>query len=44
MGIRDLIGGWSLGCQVVNDREKYYKIIDLVKNQKSVSFCLINEF
>jgi hypothetical protein len=42
--IKELIGGWSLGCQVVNNIDKYYKIIDLVKNQKSVSFCLLNEF
>jgi len=42
--IKELIGGWSLGCQVVNNSEKYVKIIDLVKPQKVVSYCLLKEF
>ena len=42
--IKELIGGWSLGCQVVNNITKYYTIIDLVKKQDNVSFCLLNEF
>lgn len=38
------IGEWSAGCQVVNDVQKYVEIIDLVKDQKRVSYCLIKEF
>jgi hypothetical protein len=38
------IGEWSHGCQVVNDVQKYVEIIDLVKDQKRVSYCLIKEF
>ena len=38
------IGLWSAGCQVVNDRQKYNKIIELVKNQKTITYCLIKEF
>lgn len=41
---RKWIGGWSVGCQVVNNLSKYYKILDLVKKQDSVSYCLIKEF
>ena len=42
--IKQIIGGWSLGCQVVNDVQKYNQIISLVKPQKIVSYCLIKEF
>jgi hypothetical protein len=42
--IKSLIAGWSLGCQVVNNRPKYNEIIELVKKQKEVSYCLIKEF
>jgi len=38
------IGLWSAGCQVVNDRQKYNEIIELVKKQKSVTYCLLKEF
>ena len=38
------IGWWSAGCQVVNDMDKYREIIKLIKKEKSVSYCLINEF
>ena len=38
------IGEWSHGCQVVNDVQKYVEIIDLVKDQKRISYCLIKEF
>lgn len=38
------IGGWSEGCQVCNNNLHYEKLISLVKNQKSVTYCLINEF
>lgn len=42
--IKSIIGGWSLGCQVSNDIQKYKQIIDLVKSQKEVTYCLIKEF
>jgi len=42
--IRRLIGGWSVGCQVVNNVGKYYRLLDKVKNQKYVTYCLIKEF
>jgi len=44
------IGNWSAGCQVINDREEYLEQMDnfrLLHNsgeQRSVSYCLINEF
>jgi hypothetical protein len=38
------IGWWSAGCQVVNDVDKYKKMIKLLKTEKLVSYCLINEF
>jgi hypothetical protein len=38
------IGWWSAGCQVVNNPTKYKKIISLLKSQKNVTYCLINEF
>lgn len=37
------IGGWSVGCIVVNDLTKYYNLMDLVGYNK-VSICLIKEF
>jgi len=42
--IKRLIGGWSVGCQVINNVEKYYTILSLVKNQSSVTYCLLKEF
>ena len=45
-----LIGGWSAGCQVVNDREQYKKQMDYYRaafekgTQIMVSYCLIKEF
>tara|TARA_R110000796_G_scaffold118268_1_gene231705 strand:- start:160 stop:741 length:582 start_codon:yes stop_codon:yes gene_type:complete len=41
---RKLIGGWSVGCQVVNHVGKYYEVLGLVKNQSSVSYCLLKEW
>lgn len=44
------IDGWSAGCQVINDREKYmesmkwYKEATNSKIQDKFSYCLINEF
>jgi len=42
--IREIIGAWSLGCQVVNDTPKYVKFMDLLQPQKIVTYCLIKEF
>lgn len=42
--IRQKIGWWSAGCQVVNNLSKYRQIIRLTKNQQSVSYCLLTEF
>jgi len=39
-----LIGKWAVGCQVCNVAAAYYKIIGLVKLQRRVSYCLLNEF
>lgn len=41
---RRLIGGWSVGCQVVNHVGDYYYILNKVKKQKYVTYCLIKEF
>lgn len=40
----DSIGWWSAGCQVVNNPNKYKTMIRLLKTEKLVSYCLINEF
>jgi len=42
--VKTLIGGWSAGCQVCNNTPEYKKIIETVKNQESVSYCLLKEF
>lgn len=41
---RKLIGGWSVGCQVINHVGRYYEILDMVKGQKNIDYCLIKEF
>lgn len=41
--IANLIGGWSVACQVANNVDEYYRILEVCKNQKFVSYCLINE-
>ena len=38
------IGEWSAGCQVVNDTETYLMIINMIKNQHRITYCLIDEF
>ena len=38
------IGWWSAGCQVVNNVSNYKLMIQLLKREKLVSYCLINEF
>ena len=42
--VRRFIGGWSVGCQVVNNVGRYYKMLDRVKYQEDVTYCLIKEF
>ncbi len=42
--IKKFIGGWSAGCQVIADVEKYYKMLNLVYGQSRTSFVLIKEF
>lgn len=42
--IKKLIGAWSYGCQVVNDHEKYNRLMSLTKDQKYITYCLLKEF
>ena len=42
--IKNIIGAWSLGCQVVNNTPKYVQFMDYVQAQKVVTYCLIKEF
>lgn len=42
--IKVLIGGWSAGCQVCNNSQDYMIIINTVKKQKNITYCLLNEF
>jgi hypothetical protein len=39
-----LVNGWSAGCQVVNNMEKYRKFINLIPSATSITYCLLNEF
>jgi hypothetical protein len=38
------IGGWSAGCMVTNDADKYRQVLECTKNQKTISYCLLKEF
>ena len=38
------IGWFSAGCQVVNRVDLYKIMIKLLKTEKFVTYCLINEF
>jgi len=38
------VGTWSLGCQVMDVVKDYYAMLDLMKNQASVSYCLVKEW
>ena len=42
--IGENIGGWSAGCQVVNNVEQYRMIINMIKNQNRITYCLLKEF
>jgi hypothetical protein len=44
MAIKKLIGGWSYGCQVSNDPDKYNKLMSMTKEQKYITYCLLKEF
>lgn len=41
---RPNIGQWSAGCQVINHVRMYYEILNKVRHQDAVSYCLIKEF
>lgn len=40
----EVIGGWSAGCQVINNLDDYNEVIGLTKSDPFVSFCLLKEF
>ena len=42
--IGENIGGWCAGCQVCNNVEQYSMIINLIKNQNRITYCLLEEF
>lgn len=42
--VRFLIGHWSYGCIVCNNRQEYNEIIKLCKPQGSISMIILNEF
>lgn len=42
--VKETINGWSAGCQVVNDIEKFYQMIHLFETQKKVTYTLLNEW
>lgn len=42
--ISKFIGGWSTGCQVINNTSEYYRWLDLIDTQKNITYCLIKEF
>lgn len=42
--VKDKINGWSAGCQVVNDVEKFYQLMHGFKGYKSVTYVLLNEW
>jgi len=42
--VKENIGGWSIACQVVSDNSKYEKFLNITKDQKYLSYCLLMEF
>jgi hypothetical protein len=40
----NVVGGWSAGCQVCNNISDYKQFISACRNQKSVTYTLLNEF
>lgn len=39
-----IIGGWSTGCQVVNDIPRFKAFLEYTKGQNVFTYCLIDEF
>lgn len=39
-----VIGSWSAGCQVVNSTKNLKWLLGKVRNQKTISYCLLKEF
>jgi hypothetical protein len=39
-----LVNGWSAGCQVVNNMDRYRQIMNAIPANVKVSYCLLNEF
>ena len=42
--VRKLVGGWSYGCQVVNENDKYNKLMAMTKDQKFITYALLKEW
>ena len=42
--IGENIGGYSAGCQVCNNVEQYRMVINMIKNQNRITYCLLKEF
>ena len=42
--IGENIGNYSAGCQVINNVEQYKMIINMIKNQSKITYCLLQEF
>ena len=38
------IGEWSAGCQVANNVEQYLMVINMIKHQHRITYCLVKEF
>ena len=39
-----VIGKWSVGCQVINDTQKYRKFLEISKPQQRFTYIILNEF
>jgi len=44
VSVRKLVGGWSYGCQVVNDQSGYNKTMSETHEQKYITYALLKEF
>lgn len=38
------IGGWSLACQIVNNRKEYDEFMTLTEGQEYLTYCLLQEW
>jgi hypothetical protein len=43
-GLQENIDNWSAGCQVVNDKQKHLQLMNLFKNESSISYVLLKEW